>query len=164
MSWSRRYRMRSAAFTVAKTASTYGSGNYGDGTYGQEASDPMPSVEYTLMPLPGEWHTDPGWVFRKGDSGMVFRAQAVGISSVLDLSPVASAALVIDRASDGERVTNAFPLTIDSDDDVVSYEFLPDQLTEEGVYRVGVQFVFDSGRCMTVTADDSLSLVIRGDG
>lgn len=163
MSWSRRYRMRSVAFTVNRSASTYGSGTYGEGTYGQEATDPLPNVEYTLTPLPGEWHTDPGWVFRKGDSGGVFRAQAIGVHSVLDLGPVESAALVIDRASVGERVTNAFPLTIDTDNDVISYEFLPDQLDEEGVYRVAVQFVFDSGRCMTVTPDDSLSLVIRGD-
>ena len=162
MSWSRRYALRNVVFSVSRDAATYGSGNYGDETYGQEATDPLPNSEYILVPNPGEWPTAAGWVYAVGETGRTFTAQCRGVNGVLSLSNIDRAALVIDRASVGERVVDAFPLTIDAVNDVLSYDFTPGQLERPGIYRAAVQLVFDSGRCMSVTADDSVAFTIRG--
>ena len=162
MSWSRRYALRNVPFNVTRDAATYGSGNYGDETYGQEATDPLPNVDYILVPWPGEWPSNRGWIYRLGDTKRTFSAQCRGAEGVLDLSQVERGALVIDRTSVGSQVTDAFQLTIDADNDLLTYQFAADELTRPGIYRVAVQLLFNSGRTMSIAVDDAVALEIQG--
>lgn len=164
MTWARRYALRNIAFSFAKTASEYGSGNYGDGTYGQEASDVLSNTDYVLSAEPGEYPSRTGWVYRVGDVGVTFSAVVLGLDGPLDLAPVASAALIIERTTPvTSAVIKAFPLTVNDTDDILTYDFVVGDLDDQGTYRAAVQLVFDSGRCMTVTPDDATTFMIRGE-
>ncbi len=163
MAWARRYALRNIPFSITHDASTYGGGTYGgDFTYGQEMSDPLSNVQYVLVPNPGQWPSSGGWEYRVDDEGVEFNAVVLGINGVLDLSPVASAYLVLQRSSVGPPIWEGRELTINEGDNTLTCEFGPLDLNHQGVYRALVQLVFDSGRCMTVTADDSSTVIVRG--
>ena len=109
MTWAKRYALRNVAFGVTRSAADYGSGPYGgQQAFGQEATDPLPNVQYVLAADPGEWPSTTGWVFRTGDAGVTFRAFVLGLDGVLSLTPVTSAALVLHRVSQGPEVALAF--------------------------------------------------------
>ena len=157
----RQFSLRNVPFTASKTTATYGGGTYGGETYGQLASDPLQMDEYVLVSDPGEWSTGSDWVFRVGDVGPLFQAMAVGLDGLLDLAAVAEAYLVIERYSP-TRVAKAFVLTVDGANDKLTYSFVAGDLSDPGTYRVIVQLVFTSGRCMTLSPDDSATFLVRG--
>lgn len=164
MSWAKRYALRFTPFSISKDGATYGgAGNYGDATYGQESSDPLSNVEYVLVASPGEYPTKSGWVYRVGDALAPFQAQVLGLDGPMNLTSVASAALVLERVSIGnQRVLAALPLTVGTTDGLVSADIPAAVLAQQGFYRVGVQLVFDSGRCMSITPDDQALLTVMG--
>jgi hypothetical protein len=162
MAWAKRYAMRNTVSSVSRTSALYGAGTYGgDFTYGQEATDSLANVEYVLAAKPGEWPSTAGWVYRTGASDVSFTAVVLGIDGPLDLSPVAAAVLVIERAGVGPETFAAYELSVNGDN-TLSYTFGLDELPGQGIYRAAVQLEFDSGRCMTVTPDDAASLIVRG--
>jgi hypothetical protein len=162
MTWAKTYSLRFIPFSIAKDASNYGTGNYGDGTYGQEASDPLSNVEYTLAAKPGGYPDQLGWIYRQGDANVPFQAQVLGLDGPMNLTAVASAALVLERLSAGPRLLHALPVTLGTTDGLVTVGLPATVLESQGVYRVAVQLVFTSGRAMTVTADDQATLMVRG--
>ena len=158
-----RYRLR---FTtgVALTSATYGSGTYGAGTYGEQASDPLSSLRYYLVPWPGGYLPDPSWVYRVGDTDPDFRVQILADNERLDLTGIAYALLVLTN-TDGS--TNPVPwiydltvTTLDSQD-WLTRAWLPTDLAKSGTYRAAVVIVYDSGRRLTVPVDDRHNFVIN---
>lgn len=162
MTWAKTYALRYTNFAVSRNASTYGSGNYGDFTYGQEATDPLSNIDYTLIPKPGEYPAKVGWLYRAGNAQAPFQAQVLGLAGPMNLTSVTSAALVIERVSVGTRTLWAIPVTTGTTDGLITADLPAAMLAAEGIYRAAVQLVFSSGRCMTITADDSVTLTIRG--
>lgn len=162
MTWARRYALRFSAFDISRTASLYGSGNYGDGTYGLEATDPLSNDEYALVAEPGEYPSASNWVYRVGDTNPDFQAQVLGLDGPMDLTPVDTAILVIERISVGTRILRALELTAGTTDGNVSGTLPASMLLGQGTYRVAVQLQFTSGRCMTVTPGDEAVLEVLG--
>lgn len=162
MAWAETYALRYVNFGISRNAAEYGAGNYGDLTYGQEATDPLSNVEYTLVPKPGEFPAKVGWLYRAGDADVPFQAQVLGLDGPMNLTSVSTAALVLERVSVGQRVLHALPVTTGTTDGLISADLPASVLAYEGVYRVAVQLQFSSGRCMSITSDDSVTLSIRG--
>lgn len=162
MTADRTYALRFVPFEVSTTAATYGgTGTYGELSYGQQASDPLSNTEYVATPSPGEYSVSPAWVFRLGDVGTRFNCTILGLDGPMDLTPIASAVLVIERLSAGARVVRAYTLTVDDTNDVVYRDWLADDLDVTGLFRVLVQITSDSGRRMTVDATDNATMTIR---
>ena len=152
-----RYRLRFIT-GVSLTSSTYGSGTYGSGTYGEQASDPLNSLHYVLIPLPAGYLTSPSWIYAPGDTGSVFRAQVISDNGPLDLEAVADAQLVLTPL-DG-RALSPFVYHVDQlDDGIIERTWQVGDLIA-GIYRAAVVFIFDSGRQLSVPTADDLELIV----
>ena len=152
--------------SAVRDAATYGGGTYGGNqTYGQEASDPLPNVEFVLTASPGRaWPSEVGWEFRSGDIGSSFSAVGIGVNGLLPLNAFTQAVLVIERVSAGPRVCRGFEATLDTDTDVISYQWRANDLEHPGTYRVLIQLISDSGRPITIDGADYATMVVRAGG
>jgi hypothetical protein len=157
-----RYRLRFIT-GVTLSAATYGSGTYGSGTYGEQASDPLSSLLYYLVPWPGGYLADPSWIYRQGDIHPQFKAVVRSIEDTLDLTSLARADLVLTNTDGGADLTPwLFPLTVALIDGIswLVRDWAPGDLDTPGTYRTGVVLTFNSGRRMTVPTDDRLNFQI----
>ena len=156
-----RYRLR---FTtgVTLTAATYGGGTYGSGTYGQQATDPLSSLVYYLVPWPGGYLTDPSWIYRQGDVSPQFKASVRSHEGPLDLTGLGSAQLVLCKGPAPED-TWIYDLSVLADGgiDWLVRAWQPHDLNTPGNYRAGVVLTYGSGRRLSIPADDRLQFVVN---
>jgi len=154
-----RYRLRFVT-GVALTGATYGSGTYGEGTYGMQASDPLASLRYYLVPWPGGYLTDPSWIYRQGDVLPRFSALVCSDEGPLDDAGLTTAVLVL---SDTEAISRSFPLSVESadGDDRLVRDWQPGDLDTPGVYRAAAVITYSSGRRLTIPIDDRMQFVVN---
>lgn len=154
-----RYQLRFVT-GVAISAATYGSGHYGDLTYGQEATDPISSLRYRLVPWPAGYLADPAWIYRAGDSYPSFKATVIGDDGPLNLAAAESAVLVLTPVDGG--APRQYELTI-SPPHWLARDWEPGDLNIPGAYRAGVVLTFSSTRRLSLPVDDRETFVITGD-
>jgi hypothetical protein len=158
-----RYRLRFIT-GVSLTSATYGSGTYGTGTYGEQASDPLASLRYILVPWPGGYLPDPAWIYRQGDVTPQFRAQVLSDEGPLDFTGLDFGYLVLTN-TDGSSSTTPimFPLTVATIGGVVflTRTWLPNDLMTPGTFRAGVVLQYSSGRRLTIPTDDRYQFVVN---
>jgi len=162
MTAERTYALRFIPLEVSTVSATYGgAGAYGELSYGQQASDPLSNMEYVATPTPGEYSVSPAWVFRTGNVGTRFNCTILGLDGPMNLTPIASAVLVIERLAAGPRTVRAYTLTVDDTNDVVYRDWLVGDLDVTGLFRVLVQITSSTGRRMTIDATDNATMTIR---
>jgi hypothetical protein len=140
------------------TGDTYGQANV---TYGMEAGEStIPGVDYIVMPIPGSRPSNPAWLFRVGDTAKGFTAAVVdqlNPTRRLDTSSLVDAYLVLTeplRSHGGGIWQKAFLLEWDEDNDVLHRQWFPDDLSKPGRYVVTIRLLFESGRYMSIEAND----------
>jgi hypothetical protein len=160
-----RYRLR--FFTGATlTGSTYGGGLYGDGTYGMQASDSLTTAHHRLVPWPGGSPTGPSWVYREGDTMPPLEAQIIADDGVVDYTGLASAMLILTDVND-PSVSLAFDLSVvvaPNGDQRLHHDWNLGELTTAGVFRASVVLIYESGRWMSVPAEDVHMFVVTSGG
>jgi hypothetical protein len=150
-----------------------GVGTYGDDdlTYGSEPGEgALAGSLYRLLPFPGYRSQQPSWIYREGDNNKLFKAVIVekdNQSVRLPLNTVNTVTLVLTQLNlDGTGVTRlTYPLTVDDINDELSYEF-PNAgaYLRKGRFLASVKVYFDSGRLMTIEADNEIHLEVIGAG
>jgi len=158
-----RYRLRFIT-GVALTSRTYGSGTYGAGTYGEQASDPLASLVYYLVPWPGGYLSDPAWIYREGDVLPQFKAAVRSNEGLLDLTGLSTAKLVLTNTDGGVAATPLqYALTVAPSGGVswLVRNWAVGDLAEPGTYRAGLVLTYNSGRRLSIPIDDRMNFVIN---
>ena len=146
----------------------YGSETYGADpfTYGQQPTQTtLNGTDYELLPTPG-WHPqDPAWLFRLADTTR-FGAVIVDRSDPteqVDVSTVVSAFLFLTEWTlDGSKAwKRGFELSADVPNNLLFRDWLPGDLIVQGRFRVLLRILFESGRYLTVEANDSVTLQVN---
>jgi hypothetical protein len=146
---------------VSLSAATYGSGTYGSQTYGQSATDPLAAYRYLVVPLPAGSPTNPSWLYRQRDSWPDFKARLLYGEGALDLTPVATAKLLLAPIDGRAPVVYLFDLTMpDRVGGYVRRVWAATDLVDAGVYRALIMLTFASGRRLTLPGNDSLRFVV----
>ena len=167
MTIARTYKVRYLSGSYNADASSYGVRNYGSEqfTYGQEQQESVLSgIDYELLPYPGGHPSTPEWVYRVGDETRfsVVIVDKGNPSSAIAVAPIVKAVVVLQKYTfKGEALRRVYELTTDLSNDLLYRDWLPDDLSEEGRYRVNVQILFGSGRQFTIEGTDSVELFIH---
>lgn len=161
-----RFRLRLTRNAPGSDATTYGGGLYGDDTYGARADDPANLLAYQIVPDDTSASDFPMLLRREHDTLPVFTCRLISFGSqfeevageVMDLSTVDVALLKLVRVTAGPPTTFNLPMTVDLPTDTLSRTFTIDDTAEPGTYRLFVVLRFDSGRRLTIPADDNITL------
>ena len=161
-----RYRLR--FFTGATLSSaTYGGGLYGNETYGTQATDALTTAHHRLVPWPGGARTGPSWIYRQNDTMPPWEAQVISDDGVVDYTGLNQAVLVlthVDRPPDEGLTFDLSIVTAPNGDQRLHHDFTDGELGIAGMFRVAVVLAYDSGRWLTVPADDRHMMAVTPDG
>ncbi len=163
------YFLRFTKGTYSAPGGTYGgTETYGENpfTFGQQASDStQPTTRYDLLPSPGFHPQTPGWEYRVGDESLFSCSliESGNPSNTIDLSTVDIAELILTEYTfeNLKSKIQTFLLTINTSTNALERVWLPEDLVNEGIFRVNVRLLFNSGRYLTAEANDQVLLQIN---
>jgi hypothetical protein len=153
---------------IAADRGLYGSGTYGDlQSYGEEVGESaITGVRYELMPYPG-WH--PGraaWIYRVGDTEEPFVAVIGNYEDPmdrLDVTSIHQAMLVLREVSLVKKPwMRAFPLFTNEAQNTLDRTWHESDLTRAGEFAATIRVLFNSGRYMTIEAQDDTTFLVTG--
>jgi hypothetical protein len=160
-----RYRLK--FFTGATlTASTYGGGKYGDTTYGMQASDSLTTAHHRLVPWPGGALTIPSWIYRRGDTEPDWEAMIVADDGAVSYNGLYYAWLVLTNQDDPSIYTtfSVWVVTESNGDQHLHRTWNPGDLDFAGNFRAAVVLLYQTGRRLTVPADDRHQFILTPGG
>jgi hypothetical protein len=144
-------------------------GNYGSATrtygetgwtYGQSELDPT-ETRYKLTAYPGWGSRSADWEYRQWDTSPDMEIALLGPDAVpINYAIIDTAELVLTMVGyAGFFYAPKFPMVVNADR--LTRTWGEHDLPAVGRYRVAVILTFDSGRTLTVPADDGASFVVR---
>jgi len=163
------YFLRFTKGTYSAPGGTYGGiETYGEDpfTFGQESSvSTQPTTRYEILPSPGFHPQTPGWEYRVGDESLFSCSlvEADTPSSPIDVTTIDVAELVLTQYTfeNIDPWIRTFQLTPNLSTDALERTWLASDLIVEGIFRVNVRLLFDSGRYLTVESNDQVLLQIN---
>lgn len=146
----------------------YGSdpGTYGEPefTYGIESGEStVLGLRYVVLPVPAQRPGTPEWSYRIGDTAKPFLAAIIAEetpSERLDLSSITDAWLVLTELSPTSSSRRGYLLEWDAESNLLRRDWLQDDLLRRGRFMVTIRLQFESGRYMSIEANDDTLLEI----
>ncbi len=164
------YFLRYIRGGVTSEAGGYGSANVGFGelgwTYGEkEGESVLAGLRYKLVPTPGWMPKDPGWTFRRGDTGLPFSCLVINQdapSERLSAESVVSAELIMRQVVYGRKVFEArYDVIPDPVEDIFTRTWLEGDLQVIGKFVAQLRMTFETGRVFTVDTNDDSYIAVK---
>ena len=141
-----------------------GAGTMGSGTLGERATQAaVEGINYVVIPVSGSYPSEPAWSFRRGDTGRTFECTMVDSRNPterLATADIATAELILTDISARDHWTRLYPLDLDSVNDICFRQWHEYDLPLIGRFMVMVKLIFNSGRQMTLQANDQTQVFV----